>query len=255
MRDTQHYPDDLICTSNPEAQKGGIPTPAMPTRGSPPASGRKGNKPASLVSDAPTPCNKAWNWFCCLAFWSNYSELAKCTHLHGPRGTWTSIYMASEQSIHFNRIILRTFPIQGITEFPPTLWLAALPQEAKAFRNEPCGCLMSKPGFPSWKRSRSTDLPFLCILLQQRREKKKKKAATLGSAWRGGVLNITVRRAERRTAGALGTPWEKGFPGVGLHFESPHHKMIKHKGKKKALPAWWTTVSYSGSAITSLSAI
>ena len=102
-----------------------------------------------------------------------------------------------------------------------------------AVRNEPCGCLMSKPGFPSWKRSRSTDLPFLCILLQQGREKKKKKAATLGSAWRGGVLNITVRRAERRTAGALGTPWEKGFPGVGLHFESPHHKMIKHKGKKK----------------------
>ena len=102
-----------------------------------------------------------------------------------------------------------------------------------AVRNEPCGCLMSKPGFPSWKRSRSTDLPFLCILLQQGREKKK-KAATLGSAWRGGVLNITVRRAERRTAGALGTPWEKGFPGVGLHFESPHHKMIKHKGKKKS---------------------
>ena len=37
----------------------------------------------------------------------------------------------------------------------------------------------------------------------------------------------------RRTAGTSGTPWEKGFPGAGFHFESHHHKMIKHKEKKK----------------------
>lgn len=35
------------------------------------------------------------------------------------------------KSIHINRIILRTFPIQGTTEFPPMLWLVVLPQETK----------------------------------------------------------------------------------------------------------------------------
>lgn len=77
----------------------------------------EGDKGASFVSDDHSPFNRVWNWFCCLAFWSNYLELAKFTHLHGFRVLWTSIYMASEVSINLNWIISMTSLFRGQQNF------------------------------------------------------------------------------------------------------------------------------------------
>lgn len=80
--------------------------------------GREG-KGASSLSQDHEPFNRVGNWFCCLAFWSNYLQLAKFSHSHGLWILRTSIYMASKQSINFNGIILIDFPIQAMTKFPP----------------------------------------------------------------------------------------------------------------------------------------
>lgn len=77
-----------------------------------------GRHTGPFVNDGHAPFNRVWNWFCCLAFWSNYSEPAKFTHLHGLWVPGTSIYVASEQSINFNGIIAVTFLLRVWQIFP-----------------------------------------------------------------------------------------------------------------------------------------
>lgn len=88
--------------------------PSTPPR---PPGGRQTERD-SFVNDDHAPFNRVWNWFCCLAFWSNYSKLAKFTHLHDLWVLCTSIYMASKQSINFNGILVMTSPFGAQQNFP-----------------------------------------------------------------------------------------------------------------------------------------
>lgn len=77
---------------------------------------------------------------------------------------------------------------------------------------------------------------------------------TLGSAGRSGILNIMVRGAEggacQEDCRYIRYPLRKGVPSGGISFwESPSHN-DKTQEKRKSLRAWWTAVSYTGSAIT-----
>lgn len=71
--------------------------------------GREG-KGASSLSQDHEPFNRVGNWFCCLAFWSNYLQLAKFSHR-----------MASEYFAH-----PFTWPLNSQSILMESFWLTFL---------------------------------------------------------------------------------------------------------------------------------
>lgn len=191
----------------------------------------------SFVNDDHAPFNRVWNWFCCLAFWSNYSKLAKFTHLHDLWVLCSSIYVASKQSINFNGKLVMT-SLFGHNKISPSCTLDGTPPRGKTslkqsvIWNKTCSRLMSTPRPHYYKRSLTTGLlpPFICTT-----GKGEKKHGHWALPEEAARWTSRIRRGKWQEnwgmcpPGVYRQPW-KGVPSsyhhIMIRWERPHCLII-----------------------------